>query len=112
MMWRGLHNPERHEPSDGLASCLIESANPVMARWCTPTHPCRCCMDEEARTLRQALESLGERVYVAEMSLANVRDALDDRRRQIAGDPRLHDKVPLISIQRIEDCFITLGGDL
>lgn len=60
--WRGLHNPERHEHDGAVAKCMIETANPVMARWCTPDHPCRCCMDQEARNLRAEVEVLRAQV--------------------------------------------------
>lgn len=83
--WRGLHNPERHEPHGGIADCIIETANPVMARWCTRDHPCRCCMDEEARVLRSALSGLGQRVFDAENTLANVRDWADRTGRYVPG---------------------------
>lgn len=43
----------------------------------TRDHPCRCCMDEEARVLRSALSGLGQRVFDAENTLANVRDWAD-----------------------------------
>lgn len=60
--WRGLHNPERHEHDGAVAKCMIETANPVMARWCTPDHPCRCCMDQEARNLAAEVEVLRAQV--------------------------------------------------
>lgn len=66
--WMGLHNPERHEPHGGIADCIIETANPVMARWCTRTHPCRCCMDEEARRLAAEVEVL--RVHIGARDIA------------------------------------------
>lgn len=82
--WRGLHNPERHEPHGGIADCIIETANPV-ARWCTRDHPCRCCMDEEARVLGFALSGLGQRVFDAENTLANVRDWADRTGHYVPG---------------------------
>ena len=71
--WRGLHNPERHEHDGAVAKCMIETANPVMARWCTPDHPCRCCMDQEARNLAAEVEVLRAQVQ-------RVREACDHER--------------------------------
>lgn len=46
--WRGLHNPERHEPHGGIADCIIETANPVMARWCPACNgPADQCAETE-----------------------------------------------------------------
>ncbi len=54
--WMGLHHPDRHEHHGGIADCLIETANPVMARWCTRDHPCRCCLAAEVEVLRAELD--------------------------------------------------------
>jgi len=63
--WRGLHNPERHEPHGGIADCIIETANPVMARWCTRDHPCRCCLAAEVEALRAREQAVRDVCNVA-----------------------------------------------
>ena len=44
-----------------------------------------------------------EHVVKMDAKLRAIREACNERREQIAADPRLAQKVPLISIQRIED---------
>ncbi len=80
--WRGLHNHERHRLlSDGSAIC-DNSDDDVEQYWgciedCSETDPCKCCLAAEVEVLRSALSGLGQRVFDAENTLANVRDWAD-----------------------------------
>jgi hypothetical protein len=83
--WTGLHNPARHEPHGGIADCIIESANPVMARWCTRDHPCRCCLAAEVAALRlertalqEELDSAERGVTLLETKINAVREVCED----------------------------------
>lgn len=84
--WRGLHNPERHSRFEvgGGVTCERCWAGDYRAV-CYPDQPCRCCMDEEARVLRSALSGLGQRVFDAENTLANVRDWADRTGHYVPG---------------------------
>ncbi len=79
--WMGLHHPERHRVTaiDGYAECNICGTG------CAIDGACRCCMDEEARVLRSALSGLGQRVFDAENTLANVRDWADRTGHYVPG---------------------------
>lgn len=80
--WRGLHNPERHKGNQPDTRCVRCHGGYEV---CEPDAPCYCCMDEEARVLRSALSGLGQRVFDAENTLANVRDWADRTGHYVPG---------------------------
>ena len=55
--WRGLHNPERHEPDmlGVIARCATCGDTGGL---CHPDSPCRCCLAAEVEALRARLRAV------------------------------------------------------
>ena len=78
--WRGLHNHQRHSGEfldPGISDCPC-----CECRYCAADSPCRCCMDQEARNLRNENEALGEALDDAER-IVGVLEAQVQRVREI-----------------------------
>lgn len=75
-----LDNYGRHEPDmlGAIARCATCGDTGGL---CHPDSPCRCCLAAEVESLRAALSGLGQRVFDAENTLANVRECVDALRQ-------------------------------
>jgi len=63
--WKPLANQDKHEPP------WCDHCND----YCSPSDgSCRCCLEVDLADHKSANEKLGERVFVAENAIANVRD--------------------------------------